>query len=69
MGDPKAPVRLDEYASLSCPHCAEFTKDTFEKIKTTYIDTGKVFYSYTDLPTSAPGMEAALVARAFRANK
>src|SRR5438132_13084686 len=24
LGDAKAPVRIDEYASLSCPHCAAF---------------------------------------------
>ena len=63
MGDPKAPVRLDEYASLSCPHCADFTKETFDKIKATYIDTGKVFYTYTDIPLNAPALEAAMVAR------
>lgn len=67
MGDPKAPVRLDEYASLSCPHCAEFTKDTFDKIKAAYIDTGKVFYTYTDIPLNAPALEAAMVARCMPA--
>ena len=68
MGDPKAPVRLDEYASLSCPHCADFTKETFDKIKTTYIDTGKVYYTYTDLPLNAPALEAAMVARCMPAD-
>ena len=27
IGDPKARVRLVEYASLTCPHCAAFHAD------------------------------------------
>jgi protein-disulfide isomerase len=69
MGDPKAPVKMEEFASLSCPHCAEFTKDTLEKIKTTYIDTGKVFYTYTDFPLNAPALKAAMVARCLPADR
>ncbi len=69
MGDPKAPVKMEEFASLSCPHCAEFTKDTLEKIKTTYIDTGKLFYTYTDFPLNAPALKAAMVARCLPADR
>jgi protein-disulfide isomerase len=63
MGDPKAPVKLIEYASLSCPHCAHFANDTFDQLKKAYIDTGKVFYIYRDIPTNAPALEAAEVSR------
>lgn len=44
LGNPKAKVRMDEYASLSCPHCAEFNNKVFPAFKAKYIDTGKVAY-------------------------
>ncbi|MGV8998475.1 MAG: DsbA family protein [Parvibaculaceae bacterium] len=50
LGDPKAPVRVYEYASLTCSHCAEFNKDTFPAFKKDYIDTGKVYYTLRDFP-------------------
>ena len=42
MGDPKAPVTIVEYASMTCSHCAHFHKETFPAIKENYVDTGKV---------------------------
>ena len=62
LGDAKAPVKLTEFASLSCPHCAEFYKDTFPKLKSEYIDKGKVQYTYVDFPLNAPALDAAAVA-------
>jgi protein-disulfide isomerase len=50
LGDPKAPVRVYEYASLTCSHCAEFNKETFPSFKKDYIDTGKVYYTLRDFP-------------------
>lgn len=44
LGNPKAKVRVDEYASLSCPHCADFNNKVFPAFKAKYIDTGKVAY-------------------------
>lgn len=50
LGDPKAPIKVYEYASLTCSHCAEFNKDTFPSFKKDYIDTGKVYYTLRDFP-------------------
>lgn len=33
MGNPAAPVKLLEYAALSCPHCAKFSEDSAEGLK------------------------------------
>lgn len=63
MGNPDAPVKVEEFASLSCSHCADFYKNTFPKLKADYIDTGKVFFIYTDFPLNAPALDAAMVAR------
>jgi protein-disulfide isomerase len=62
VGKKDAPVTLTEFASLSCPHCAHFYKETFPKLKTEYIDTGKVRYTYIDFPLNGPALNAAAVA-------
>ena len=63
MGDPKAPVKMVEYFSLTCPHCAKFEQETLPKLKADYIDTGKVLYISRDFPFDKPGLEAAEMAR------
>jgi protein-disulfide isomerase len=39
MGDPKATVTVIEYASTTCPHCANFYEKTFPEFKKRYIET------------------------------
>ncbi len=63
MGSADAPVTMIEYASLSCPHCAKFHKETLPKIKKEYIDTGKVKLIYRDFPFGSLAMAGAMVAR------
>jgi protein-disulfide isomerase len=63
LGDPKAPVKVEEFASLTCGHCAHFENTIFPEFKKKYIDTGKVFYTYTDFPLNAPALDAAMIAR------
>jgi protein-disulfide isomerase len=50
LGDPKAPVTVIEYASLTCPHCAHFDETTFPVLKKDYIDAGKVYYIFREFP-------------------
>jgi len=50
LGDDKAPVTIIEYASMTCPHCAQFQETTFPELKKRYIDTGKVRYILRDFP-------------------
>ncbi len=61
-GDRKAPVVMIEYASLSCPHCAMFYREAFEKLKAEYIDAGKVQFVYRDFPLNQQALVAAMVA-------
>jgi len=63
LGDADAPVTLVEYASFTCPHCANFHDSQFKKLKTDYIDTGKVHFIYRDVYFDRLGLWAALVAR------
>jgi protein-disulfide isomerase len=63
IGDEKAPVTIVEYASLTCPHCADFTTNTFDAFKAKYIDTGKVRYIYRDFPLDQVSIRAAMMVR------
>lgn len=63
LGDPNAPVTIIEYASLSCPHCAEFHIQMLPKLKSEYIDQGKAKLVFRDFPLNKPALEAAVLAR------
>lgn len=43
-GNPNAPIKLVEYASHTCGHCAEFAGASAEPLRTKYIDSGKVSF-------------------------
>ncbi|HYE51024.1 MAG TPA: DsbA family protein [Azospirillaceae bacterium] len=63
MGDPKAPVTIIEYASLTCPHCAAFHETVLPKLKADFVDTGQVRFIFRDFPLDALALRAAMVAR------
>lgn len=63
IGEANAPVTIIEYASLTCPHCADFSKNTFDAFKAKYIDTGKVRYTYRDFPLDKVSTYAAMMVR------
>ena len=42
MGNPNAPIKLIEYGSLTCPHCAEFSEKASAKLRDKYIASGVV---------------------------
>ncbi|MEX0587505.1 MAG: thioredoxin domain-containing protein, partial [Patescibacteria group bacterium] len=50
IGDPNAPVTIVEFVDFECPFCKSFFEETFPKIKSDYIDTGKVRFVLRDLP-------------------
>jgi protein-disulfide isomerase len=62
LGDPKAPVTIIEYASLTCPHCAEFHTTVLPELKERYIDPGKVRLIYRDFPLDQQALNAAALA-------
>src|SRR5216683_4062242 len=63
LGQADAPVTIIEYASLTCPHCAAFDRDTLPKIRQNWIDTGKAKLVYRDFPLDGWALRAAMVAR------
>ena len=59
MGPPDAKVKVVEYASASCSHCARFNNEVFPQFKAKYIDTGKVNYTLKEFLTPPVQMAAA----------
>jgi protein-disulfide isomerase len=63
LGRADAPVVMVEYASATCPHCAEFHEKVLPLIKTEYIDTGKVRFIFREFPLDNLAMGAFMLAR------
>ena len=63
LGSAKAPVTIMEFASLTCPHCADFNERVFPKIKSEFIDTGKVRYIFREFPLDIKAAAGAMLAR------
>jgi protein-disulfide isomerase len=63
IGAENAPVEMIEYASYTCPHCANFHKGVFKDLKADYIDTGKVKFTYREVYFDRYGLWGSLVAR------
>lgn len=62
-GAEDAPVTIIEYASFTCPHCANFNTGVYRQIHENYIDTGVVRFIHREVYFDAFGLWAAMVAR------
>ncbi len=63
MGREDAPVTIVEYASATCPHCANFHKQALVPLKKDYIDTGKVRFIFREFPFDDLALAAFMLAR------
>jgi protein-disulfide isomerase len=62
MGDASG-VPVVEYGSLTCPHCATFSREIFPELKKDYIDTGKVRFIFREFSRNSLDVAAFLLAR------
>lgn len=64
-GNPNAPVTILEYSDFTCGYCEKFFHETFPRLLSEYIDTGKVRFVYRDFPRApgGPGLHASQAAR------
>jgi protein-disulfide isomerase len=46
LGDPNAPVKVDVYEDFRCSMCLYYTQNFEPQIIQTYVDTGKVYYTF-----------------------
>jgi protein-disulfide isomerase len=49
MGDPNAPIKIEEFADFQCPYCEQFHTRTEPLLKQYYVDTGKVQFVYRSM--------------------
>ena len=68
LGEANAPVTIVEYMSTTCPHCATFHNNTFDAIKTKYVDSGKVRFILREFPFDPRAAAAFMLARCKPAN-
>jgi protein-disulfide isomerase len=62
-GSADAKVEVIEYASFTCPHCANFHANVLPQLIANYVDTGKVRFVYREVYFDRYGLWAAMVAR------
>jgi protein-disulfide isomerase len=63
LGPANATVTITEYASMTCPHCAAFTETVFPKIKSEFIDSGKIRFVFREFPLDIKAAAASMLAR------
>lgn len=54
MGNPNAAIKLIEYGSRTCPHCAKFDAEGVPALKAGPIANGKLSYEFRDFPVHGP---------------
>jgi protein-disulfide isomerase len=62
IGD-AAGLPMIEYGSLTCPHCAAFSREVLPELKKDYIDTGKVRYIFREFSRNPLDVAAFVLAR------
>ena len=61
LGEEAAQIIIEEYASMSCGHCASFHNNYLDKIKKEFIDTGKAKLIFYDLPLDRGAMIGSMI--------
>ena len=63
IGSPEAKVTIKVFSSLTCPHCASFHTNIYEKLKVEYIDKGLVKFEHHAFPLDLAALNAEVVVR------
>ncbi|WP_295639963.1 thioredoxin domain-containing protein [Novosphingobium sp.] len=63
MGNPDAPIKLVEYGSLSCPHCAHLAEEGFNPLVNDYVGSGRVSYEYRSFAIHAVDVPLTMLAQ------
>ena len=62
MGNPAAPIKLIEYGSLTCPHCAHLAQAAFAKLTGDYVASGRVSFEYRSFAIHGPDVPLTVLA-------
>ena len=68
LGDASG-IPVVEYGSLTCPHCATFSREVFPELKKDYIDTGKVKFIFREFARNPLDVAAFVLARCIGDDK
>lgn len=63
MGNPDAKVKLVEYGSMTCPHCADFEEKGGKPLVDNYVKKGLVSFEFRNFVRDPYDITAALIAR------
>jgi len=63
MGNPSAKVKLVEFGSMTCPHCAEFEEAGAKPLIDNYVKKGLVSYEFRNFVRDPFDVAASLIAR------
>jgi len=66
MGNPEARVKVIEYLSLTCPHCAQFAHEGGERLFQHHVRSGRVSVEYRNFYLNGVDIAAALLSRCAR---
>jgi len=63
IGSSNAKVTVKVFSSLTCPHCANFHGNIFEKLKKDYIDQNLVRFEHHSFPLDLAALNAEIIVR------
>ena len=63
IGNPNAKVTIKVFSSLTCPHCANFHSNVYEKLKAEYIDRDLVKFEHHAFPLDLAALNAEIIVR------
>ena len=63
IGSSEAKVTIKVFSSLTCPHCADFHANVYEKLKEEYIDKGLVKFEHHAFPLDLAALNAEVIVR------
>jgi len=61
IGDANAPIKIYEYSSLTCGHCAAFHTEVLPDLKKQYVETGLVQFYFRPFPLDPYAMTGAML--------
>ena len=63
IGNQNAKVTVKVFSSLTCPHCANFHEEIFNKLKSEYIDKNLVKFEHHAFPLDLAALNAEVIIR------
>ena len=68
IGSPEAKVTIKVFSSLTCPHCANFHANVYDKLKEDYINKGLVKFEHHAFPLDLAALNAEVIVRCHNDN-